>query len=143
MFLGQYERTLDDKFRLAIPTELRSGLGAGAVMTRSFDKCLCIYPAARWESLALAVSDLQDVRSEVRELSRLLFGSAVPCEFDKQGRVTIPTFLREHANLHSDVVVVGVRSLVELWDRDAWASEQGKFEAQGPSLAAVLALARG
>ena len=58
MFLGQYERSLDEKSRLAIPSELRTGLGNGAVLTRSFDNCLCIYPAARWEALARAVDDL-------------------------------------------------------------------------------------
>jgi MraZ protein len=142
MFLGQYERILDEKSRLAIPTELRAGLGNGAILTRSFDKCLCIYPAARWEKLALAVDDLPDVRTEVRDLARLLFGSAVLCEFDRQGRTSVPSFLREHAGLRSDVVIVGVNSRVEIWDRESWSGEQTKFEAQGPSLAAVLALSR-
>ncbi len=141
MFLGQYDRVLDDKSRLAVPAEFRAGLGNGAILTRSFDKCLCIYPASKWESLALAVNELPDVRSEVRDLARSLFGSAVPCEFDRQGRVTVPAFLREHAGLDGDVVVVGVNSRVEIWDRDAWLREQQKFESQGPSLASVLSLA--
>lgn len=142
MFLGQYERILDDKGRLAIPAELRAGLGKGAVMTRSFDKCLCIYPAARWETLALAIDDLPDIRTKVRELARRQFGSAVACEFDRQGRVCVPAFLRERAGLQGDVVVVGVYSRVEIWNRDAWMQEQDKFESQGPSLAAALSLSR-
>ena len=140
MFLGQYERSLDDKSRLAIPAEMRVGLGTGAVLTRSFDTCLCIYPAARWETLARAVDDLQDVRSEVRILARSLFSGAVPCDFDRQGRVVIPAFLREHAGITDEVVVVGVSSRLEVWSKEAWLREQQRFEQDGARLAEVLSL---
>lgn len=138
MFLGQYERTLDDKSRLAMPAEIRSGLGSGAVLTRSFDNCLCIYPAARWETLALAIDDLPQVRTEARDLARALFGSAMVCEFDRQGRMTIPAFLREHAGLHTDAVIVGINSRVEIWDREAWLQKQQQFDTEGPRLVAAL-----
>jgi MraZ protein len=140
MFLGQYERTLDEKARLAIPTELRGGLGTGAVLTRSFDNCLCIYPAAQWESLASAVDDLPQVRPEVRDLARSLFGSAIACDFDRQGRVGIPAFLREHAGLSVEAVVVGVKSRVEIWSKDAWLERQQRYEAEGMRLAEALSL---
>ena len=140
MFLGQYERTLGDKGRLAIPTEFRAGLGAGAVLTRSFDTCLCIYPAARWETLARAVDDLPQVRTEARDLARSLFGGATPCEFDRQGRIAIPAFLREHAGLKGEAGIVGVNSRVEIWNRDLWMQEQQKYETEGPQLAAVLSI---
>ena len=140
MFLGQHERSLDDKFRLAIPSELRPGLGTGAVLTRSFDNCLCIYPAAKWEALAKAVDDLPQVRTEARVLARSLFSGAVPCEFDRQGRVVIPAFLREHAGINGDVVIIGVGSRVELWNKDAWLKERQRFEAEGPQLAEVLSV---
>ncbi|HEX8919326.1 MAG TPA: division/cell wall cluster transcriptional repressor MraZ [Chloroflexota bacterium] len=144
MFLGEYERSLDEKSRLALPSELRAGLGPGAVLTRSFDNCLCIYPAARWEALARAVDDLPQVRYEARVLARSLFGGAVPCEFDRQGRMGIPAFLREHAGmtLHGDVVIVGLYSRIEIWSREAWDSQRQKFETQGSQLAEVLSLPR-
>src|SRR5579884_3241426 len=128
MFLGQYDRTVDDKGRLAIPGELRNGLGLGAVMTRSFDNCLCIYPAAKWESLARAANDLQDLRPEARMRARALFSGAVPCDFDSQGRVVIPAFLREYAGISGDVTVAGVGSRVEVWDRATWNAVQAGFQ---------------
>jgi len=140
VFLGQYERNLDDKSRVAVPTELRTGLGNGAVLTRSFDTCLCIYPAVTWEALARAVDDLPQVRPEVRVLARSLFSGAVPCEFDRQGRITIPAFLREHAGLNGDAVIAGVNSRVEIWSREAWLREQQKFETDGARFAEVLSL---
>jgi MraZ protein len=142
MFLGQYERSLDDKSRLAIPAELRSGLGSGAVLTRSFDNCLCIYPAGTWESLARAVDDLPQVRHEARVVARALFSGAVPCEFDRQGRIVIPAFLRDHAGIDGDVTVVGVFSRVEIWSAEAWRREREKFESEGSQLAEVLSSSR-
>ena|GEM_PF-79211 len=138
MFLGQYERSLDDKGRLAIPVELRAGLGPRAVLTRSFDNCLAMYPADKWNALAHSVEDLPQVRTEVRALARSLFGGAVPCEFDRQGRVTIPAFLREHASLTTDAMVVGVNSRVEIWAKEAFLQEQQRFEDDGSEFAAVL-----
>jgi MraZ protein len=140
MFLGQYERSLDDKSRLAIPAELRNGLGHGAVLTRSFDNCLCIYPAAKWESLAHAVDDLPQVRYEVRALARSLFGSAVPCDFDKQGRIGIPAFLRDYAGMCSDVMIVGVCSRVEIWSKESWNAERQTFEQDRIRLTEVLSI---
>ncbi len=140
MFLGQYDRTVDEKSRLAVPTEMRGALGTGAILTRSFDNCLCIYPAARWESLALAVDALPQTRSEVRDIARSLFASAVPCEFDRQGRVTIPAFLREHAGLGTEAVIVGVNSRVEIWSREAWDSEQKKHRTEGRQLVEALSI---
>jgi MraZ protein len=138
MFLGQYERSLDDKGRLAIPTELRAGLGPRAVLTRSFDNCLSLYPADRWDALAQSVEDLPQVRTEVRALARSLFGGAVPCELDRQGRVTVPAFLREYASLATDAIVVGVNSRVEIWAKEAWLEEEQRFEDDGADLAAAL-----
>lgn len=127
VFLGQYERSLDEKSRLAIPSELRNGLGHGAVLTRSFDNCLCIYPAAKWETLAQAANDLQDLRPEARTRARALFSGAVACDFDKQGRVVIPAFLREYAGITGDVTVAGVGSRVEIWSREAWNAQTQSF----------------
>ena len=140
MFLGEYERSLDEKSRVAIPIELRSGLGTGAVMTRSFDNCLCIYPAARWEVLANALDDFPQVRSEARILARSLFGGAVPCDFDRQGRIVIPAFLREHAGISGEVIIVGVNSHVEVWSREAWLHQKQRFEKESAQLAEALSL---
>jgi len=140
MLLGQWERTLDDKSRIAIPMEVREGLGSNAVLTRSFDNCLCIYPAAKWEALANAINDLPQVRAEARLLARGLFGGAVPCELDRQGRIGIPAFLREHAGLNGDAIIVGVNGHVEIWSRDAWLREQQRFETEGSRIAEVLSI---
>jgi MraZ protein len=139
-FLGQYERNLDDKGRLAIPSRLRAALGPGAVLTRGFDNCLCIYPAGKWESISRAIDDLPEVSPEARQLARSLFSSAAPCVFDRHGRITVPAFLRERAGVRSAAVIVGLSSRVEIWSHEAWTREQIRLETEGPALARVLSL---
>ena len=56
----------------------------------------------------------------VRAYTRVLFASAYPDTPDKQGRITIPTALREYAGLTRDCVVVGADTRVEIWDAAAW-----------------------
>jgi MraZ protein len=141
MFLGKYERSLDDKSRVVLPPELRSALAQGAVLSRSFDDCLCIYPVAKWESLARAIDDLPEVRYEARILARSLFAGATACDLDRHGRIAIPAFLREHANLQDDVVIVGLCSRIEIWGKEAWQAEHREIERDAPEFAEAFAAA--
>lgn len=140
MLLGHYERSLDDKGRLTLPSELRAGLGDGAVLTRSFDSCLCIYPARKWDALARTVENLPEARVENRVLARSLFGSAIRCEFDRQGRMVMPSFLREHARLGPDAVILGVYTHVEIWGKETWLSQHQALGSENQLLAEVLSL---
>ena len=45
---------------------------------------------------------------------------AVECEIDKQGRILIPQVLRNFAKLNKDVLLVGVGTKIEIWDKDIW-----------------------
>jgi MraZ protein len=62
-------------------------------------------------------------------MERYLFGGAVEAELDRQGRVAVPAPLMQHADLNREIVVVGVRDRLEIWDRVAW--ERGLAELEG------------
>ena len=57
---------------------------------------------------------------DARKFVRFFLAGAATVELDKQGRILIPTVLREFAGLEEDVVVVGVGSRVEIWDKSRW-----------------------
>jgi MraZ protein len=52
--------------------------------------------------------------------ARVFFSGAQEVRPDKQGRVALPQNLREYAGLTREVVVAGVFSRIEIWDRDRW-----------------------
>ncbi len=139
MFLGEFQHTVDQKGRLAIPAKFREELADGAVVTRGLDKCLVIYPGSEWASLAERVSRLPQTQPNVRTLSRLLFSGAVDLSLDSQGRTILPQYLRKYAGIAANVAVIGLYQRIEVWGLDEWNAVKATTEAEGGSLAEQLA----
>ena len=138
MFLGQFAHSLDSKGRLAIPARFRLQLGEGAIVTRGLDGCLVIYPAQEWQEYAEKLDKLPSTQPDVRNFKRFIFSGATECEFDRQGRVLIPAFLREYAALDETAVVVGQFSKVEIWSQSRWDTARPKVEEEGEQIAERL-----
>lgn len=132
MFLGEYQHSIDDKGRIIMPARFREQLGERFIITRGLDGCLFVYPMQEWQKLAGEVQNLPLARKDARTFSRMLFSGAAECECDKQGRVSIPSSLREYAGIERDVVTIGVSSRIEIWALDLWQeinqSASEKFE---------------
>ena len=120
MFMGEYNHTIDTKGRLIVPSKFREQLGEEFVVTRGLDGCLFIYADAEWQVFAERLRALPLTNPSARKFSRSFLGSACSCEVDRQGRILLPAKLREIADLKKDVVLVGVGSRIEIWDKDAW-----------------------
>lgn len=118
--MGEYQHTLDDKGRMIVPVKFRDGLGSSFVMTRGLDKCLFVYPMAEWEILESKLKSLPMTRADARSFVRFFFSGATECELDKQGRILIPSPLRDYAQLGRDSVVLGVSNRVEIWSKELW-----------------------
>lgn len=121
MFVGQYSHNLDNKGRVAIPAKFRSELKA-AVVTKGLDNCLFLYPQNEWDKIASKVANLPMDRPENRAFARALLAGAVEVEFDKQGRIILPDYLRKFAALDKNVTIVGLYNRLEIWDEDKWNS---------------------
>lgn len=120
MFLGEYQHSVDEKGRMIIPAKFRDGLGSSFVITRGLDQCLFVYPREEWMVLEQKLKSLSLMKSDARAFTRFFFSGAIECELDKQGRVNIPSNLRDHAKLEKDTVVIGVSNRVEIWSKQAW-----------------------
>lgn len=138
MFLGEFEHSLDDKGRLAVPARFRAELGQGLVLTRGLDRCLFAWPLTEWRGVAEKLGRLSMMHGEARRLQRLLFAGAVDTQLDRLGRVLVPGFLRSYAGLQDTVVVAGVLNRIEIWDREQWAAERAAAEEQSAELAEHL-----
>jgi MraZ protein len=139
MFLGRYEHNIDAKGRLAIPARFRTELTDGLVLTRGIDRCLAVYPMSAWRPLSEKVSALPISDPDARNFRRMFFADAVDCELDKQGRIILPSHLREFSGALSEVIVVGMNTYIEIWDVRRWQEVQTTMDVEGASIAERLA----
>ncbi len=124
MFRGVTNLNLDAKGRMAMPSRYRDRLVDSCegrlVLTVDRDGCLLVYPQPEWERIEQALMSRPNMDRQVRRLQRLLVGHATECELDGQGRILLPTPLREYAALDKRAVLVGQGNKFELWDEDTW-----------------------
>ena len=120
MFIGEYNHTIDSKGRLIVPSKFRETLGDEFVVTKGLDGCLFVFPMDEWNFFTQKLHDLPLTKKEARQFSRFFLAGAAPCEVDKQGRILLPSVLREFAGLDKDAVLVGVSSRIEIWSKSRW-----------------------
>ena len=131
MFLGQYDHTIDDKGRLAIPARFRSELAEGLYLTAGVERCLHVLTPQAWQVMAESIASLPWLDPNARQVQRNLFALATHLIPDKLGRIVIPQYLRSYAELGAEVVVAGVYDRIEIWDRAAWERLRGDFMERG------------
>jgi MraZ protein len=140
MLLGEYEHTIDDKNRLTLPARFRGAFAEGIVVTRGMDGCLYAYAPSEWAGVVEGrLASLHPLSKEGRRMHRFFFAGASEGSIDKQGRVSLPAALIQHAKLGRDVVVAGVNDHLEIWDRAAWRRELAEVEGSAEDVAERLA----
>lgn len=120
MFIGEYQNSIDTKGRVIIPSKFREEIGNKFILTKGLDHCLYIYPMEEWTKFQEKLVSLPVTNKDARAFVRYFFSSAVECEVDKQGRLTIPQNLREHAKIDKELVTIGVLSKIEIWSKQEW-----------------------
>lgn len=120
MLMGEYNHTIDAKGRLIVPAKFREILGDEFVVTKGLDNCLFVYPNDEWQKFEEKLQTLPLTNKNARQFTRFFLAGAASVEVDKQGRILLPSVLREFAGLEKDVVLVGVASRIEIWSRDRW-----------------------
>lgn len=138
MFIGEYSHNIDNKGRLAVPAKFRAVLNDGAVVTRGFDNCLVLYSKEKWASEAEKLAKLPEQKSDARAYARLKLAGAMDVEFDNQGRITLPEYLRTYGKLSKKVVIAGIYDRLELWDEDEWNRYRGVIETESNHIAENL-----
>jgi len=128
MFIGQHNHNIDDKGRVQLPAKWRSQLAAGAVITKGFDGSLTLYPLPVWEDIAAKLAALPQSQPAARAYVRLILGSAVDVELDKNGRVIIPAYLRDYAKLDKPITLTGLKDRVEFWSTSVWEKYQDAID---------------
>jgi MraZ protein len=123
-FRSRTEHTLDAKGRLNFPSRFREvlrQLGSETLMLAPWGNHLRAYPVSEWEELETKLLT-QGGENQVGDFFRYVVGGVVECVPDKQGRILIPPDLRNHLKMEKDVVVTGMISWVEIWDKETWSA---------------------
>lgn len=120
LLLGTYTPKIDAKGRMALPAKFCRQLGPGMVMARGQERCVYLLPQSEFRRIALQIQRTSMGNKAARDYLRVFLSGAVDQEPDKQGRVLVPQMLRDYAHLESDIVVIGVGTRAEIWNKQAW-----------------------
>jgi MraZ protein len=124
MFYGEYEHSFDAKGRVIIPAKFREIFKEHYVekffVTRGLDRCLFLFTEEEWRLQERSFRDLPFTREEARKFNRLFFSGACEAICDRQGRILVPSYLKDYADIKSDVVIIGVSNRIEMWARERW-----------------------
>ena len=127
-FVDEYERQLDERGRIILPSKLRDDICDTVYITQSTsEQCLHLYTEEEWQKVAEKVNQLPTATDRnAAAFVRLFFGKATAVTVDKQGRVPISRRLIEFAGLSKDVVLVGANTRLEIWDLEKWNTYQNE-----------------
>ena len=138
MFIGEYSHNLDDKGRVAVPAKFRALLKGGAVVTKGLDNCLFLYTKKEWQELAGKLAKLPISKANTRAFARLMLAGAMEVDFDNQGRIMLPEYLRKFAGLNKNLVIAGLYDRLEIWDETAWNKYKKGAEKKSADIAEAL-----
>lgn len=135
MFRGLNGIKIDPKGRIVMPTRYRERLqldskGTVVLTIDTEERCLLLYPLPEWEAIEKIISGLPSFNPAARRIQRLLIGHATDVELDGQGRILLPTLLRDYAGLKKNAVLVGQGKKFELWDQIHWDKSREKWLAE-------------
>lgn len=138
MLIGEHTHILDSKKRISLPSKFRKEVGKKVVITKGLDNCLFVYTLKEWEKIAGDLSAMPFVQSDNRNFSRFMLSGAMEVDVDSVGRILIPEFLVNFANLKDKVVIAGVHSRIEIWNEKRWNTYKKQVEEKADSLAEKL-----
>lgn len=120
VLLGTYTPKIDGKGRVALPAKFRAQLGTGFVMAKGQERCVYVLPMQEFQRITAQIQRTSMSNKSARDYLRVFLSGAVDQEPDKQGRIVVPPMLREYANLGDEIVVIGVGTRAEIWNKTAW-----------------------
>jgi len=124
MFYGEYFHTVDRKGRIILPSKFREVAKQNFIekffITRGLDRCLFMFSEDEWKSQEMKFKSLSFTKKEARQFNRLYFSGAVEVIPDRQGRILIPQYLKDFAEIKRELIIVGVSNRIEIWSKENW-----------------------
>ena len=117
---GEYNHQMDTKNRIRIPNKLK-GDEKGLYFSKGTNNCLFVYYEAGFKELIQKLEERTKMSDEDGQMALRVFAkSFVWVEGDAQGRMILPSKLKEFAKIDRDVVICGAGSRIEIWAKDVY-----------------------
>jgi len=123
-FTGQHDRTIDAKNRIQLPSQWRAQMGPEEDGSRLYVTLgehrgtLSIFTERDFEELASRIATEFMSGPEAQRFELQFYSLAAQVDVDKQGRFVLPERLSAKARLGQEVVLVGRKSRIDVWNRD-------------------------
>jgi MraZ protein len=121
---------LDEKARVIVPAKARAGLAGGVYLTRGGKDCIYLFSREQFDAYRDKVREAMPKDMPAIAFDRLFYSSVVTQEMDKQGRITIPTALKDYASLDRDLAVFPLGDRIEIWAAAHWQEYVDQYEEQ-------------
>jgi MraZ protein len=131
MFTGSYFHFMDNKGRVSIPHRYREIMQERQdrqLILTNFQSYILAFPQSEWLKIEAKLAEQPLFRKPVRDFQRFLISGVEECPLDRQGRILIPTNLRDYAKLSREVALVGAVRCFEIWDRQAFEGHRKQLE---------------
>jgi len=124
MLRGNCPATVDDKGRLKIPATFKAYLdenyGPDFYVTSLDGQSVRIYPLPEWRAIEDKLKLLPSMNKAVKKfLDRTNYYGQM-AHTDSQGRILIPSVLRESAAMHGEVAVLGYLKYLDVWNNQRY-----------------------
>jgi MraZ protein len=135
LYYGRHDHSMDQKGRVSVPAQFRDRLLDDlrlviAPFTVLGERCLDVYPFAEWESLLRRFAAAPRFNAKTIKFQMGYLARSHPCTIDPAGRILVPPYLRQHAELKKDVVFLGVDPIFRLMDRERFEKVMGEHDTQ-------------
>ncbi|VEU75280.1 cell division protein MraZ [Mycoplasmopsis maculosa] len=117
---GTFNRSLDNKNRIIVPSKLRDALGSKFYMTIGLEGAIELRSEKTFNDFISILNAQSNFSIEARKIKRAWLGNTQEIEVDSQGRFLVPKTYIEKAAIQKDVVLVGIGDLVELWSLEKY-----------------------
>lgn len=130
MFRGNYPTRVDEKGRLKVPADFKRLIdekyGQQFYITSVDGQRAQIYPFEEWQRIEEKLARLSNFNPTKKKLLNRTnyFGQVV--EMDNQGRVLLPSLVRESAQLRGEVAVLGNLTYLEVRNMEAFRKEMAE-----------------
>ena len=132
MFKGSYQHSIDDKGRISIPSRYRELIlerskGKEEVTITRIENCIEVYTLLDWEKIEKKFQEVPLMDEDIQTFTRIFFMRARDCKLDSQGRILLPSTMRDGCEMGRQALIIGVMNKIEIWPVNKWEDTEKNF----------------